>query len=137
MIHIGTAVCVNEEGKLLMVLQGKPEEEKRWSVPGGKCEIGETLPVCCAREVWEETGYKVEVMGHLRTKPGFYKEPYEVHYFDVKVLEGIACIQDPDGLIYAIAWKSVDELQALPLCFEEDRHFLLQHIMKVTEEEVT
>jgi hypothetical protein len=29
-IYIGTAVCVNEEGKLLMVLQGKPEEDRHF-----------------------------------------------------------------------------------------------------------
>ncbi|MNI15412.1 hypothetical protein D3C73_687090 [compost metagenome] len=29
------AICVNSDRQLLMVLQGKPEEEKRWSVPSG------------------------------------------------------------------------------------------------------
>lgn len=35
------AVCIME-GKLLMVLQGKPEEYKTWSVPSGQIEFGET-----------------------------------------------------------------------------------------------
>ena len=27
-----TGVCINSDGQVLMVLQGKPEEEKYWSV---------------------------------------------------------------------------------------------------------
>lgn len=49
-----TGICVNSDRQLLMVLQGKPEEEKRWSVPSGGKEKGETLEQCCIREVYEE-----------------------------------------------------------------------------------
>ena len=36
---IGSApVCVNERKEVLMVLQGKEGEEKRWSVPSGGLE---------------------------------------------------------------------------------------------------
>lgn len=45
------AVCVNEKNEVLMVLQGKEGEEKRWSVPSGGLEKGETLEECCIREV--------------------------------------------------------------------------------------
>ena len=64
-----SALCM-QEGRLLMVLQGKEEEEKRWSVPSGGLEIGETLSECCKREVWEEICYEVEVGKHLYTKWG-------------------------------------------------------------------
>lgn len=56
--RVGAAdVCLNAEGRLLMVLQGKPEEDKSWSVPSGGAENGETLEATCVREVCEETGY--------------------------------------------------------------------------------
>ncbi len=45
------AVCVNERNEVLMVLQGQKGEEKRWSVPSGGLEKGETLEECCIREV--------------------------------------------------------------------------------------
>ena len=38
-----SGVCVNEKGQLLMVLQGKPEEIKSWSVPSGGLEKDETF----------------------------------------------------------------------------------------------
>lgn len=31
-----SGVCINENPELLMVLQGKPEEEKMWTVPSGR-----------------------------------------------------------------------------------------------------
>lgn len=42
------AVCIRE-GKLLMVLQGKPEDDKTWSVPSGQIEFGECYEDCCKR----------------------------------------------------------------------------------------
>ncbi|RAP75638.1 DNA mismatch repair protein MutT [Paenibacillus montanisoli] len=120
------AVCINEENKLLMVLQGKPEEEKRWSVPSGGMEEGESLEQCCFRESWEETGYKVAVGKQIHVKSGeSYGIKYTVHYFACDVIGGEPAFQDPDGLIHDIAWKSADELRALPLSFPEDLPFLL------------
>lgn len=37
-------------------------------------------------------------------------------------------IQDPDNLIYDIAWKSLDELKTLDLGFPEDREFLIDYL---------
>ncbi len=65
------AVCVNERNEVLMVLQGK-RRRKRWSVPSGGLEKGETLEECCIREVWEETGYNVEVVNKIYEKRGYY-----------------------------------------------------------------
>lgn len=120
------AVCINDENKLLMVLQGKPEEEKRWSVPSGGIEKGETFEQCCSRETWEETGYKVAVGEQVHEKSGeSYGIAYTVRYFACDVIGGTPAIQDPDGLIHDVAWKSADDLRALSLCFPEDLPFLL------------
>jgi 8-oxo-dGTP pyrophosphatase MutT (NUDIX family) len=101
-----------------MVLQGKPEEEKRWSVPSGGRLPGESFEDCCRREVWEETGYVVEPREELFVKSGI------VHYFRAELVGGSRTFQDPDGLIYDIAWKTLAEVRKLALCFEEDREFL-------------
>lgn len=55
-------VCINESGQLLMVLQGKPEKKKMWSIPSGGKEQRETLEECCIREIKEKTGYTVEIL---------------------------------------------------------------------------
>ncbi|MBM7690850.1 ADP-ribose pyrophosphatase YjhB (NUDIX family) [Peribacillus deserti] len=119
-------VCVKEKGQVLMVLQGRPDEEKVWSVPSGGLEAGETFEECCIREVWEETGYRVEIVRPLYIKEGTaFGIEVEVHYFELKLIGGMSVIQDPDELIHDIDWKSADELRELDLSFPEDLENLL------------
>ncbi|PGK39368.1 DNA mismatch repair protein MutT [Bacillus anthracis] len=125
------AVCVNERNKVLMVLQGKEGEAKRWTIPSGGLEKGETLEECCIREVWEETGYNVEVVNKIYEKEDItYGVPVHVHYYFVKQIGGNMKIQDPDGLIHEIAWKGIDEMKELTLSFPEDYEILNKYIIK-------
>lgn len=122
---IGTAgVCVSNN-RILMVLQGTMDEPKRWSVPSGGLEVGETLEECCVREVKEETGYDAEIERFLYKKEG---EDREVHYFQLQIIGGKPTIQDPDELIYAVDWKSLEDLKELSLSFEEDRRWLIDFV---------
>ncbi|MFH5778682.1 NUDIX hydrolase [Heyndrickxia oleronia] len=130
---VGSAgVCVNAQGELLMVLQGKPEEEKKWSVPSGGQERGETLKECCKREVYEETGYEAEIIDKLFVKH-IELDGYniEVHYFSIRIVGGKAVIQDPDQLIHEIAWVAKDALKEIELAFPEDQDFLLHQMENV------
>lgn len=121
-------ICINQDGKLLMVLQGKPHEEKKWSVPAGGMESGETIEECCMREITEETGYIAEVGEkiYIKEQAGIEFDRVEVHYFLTTIVGGEMNIQDPDGLIHEIAWKSLDEIRELDLGFPEDRDFLIR-----------
>ncbi|MCJ8007713.1 NUDIX hydrolase [Lederbergia wuyishanensis] len=128
-----SGICINENNELLMVLQGKPEEEKTWSIPSGGKEHDETFEECCIREIEEETGYIVEIIDEVMIKKGNYEHlniSFEVHYFLVKVIGGKRIIQDPDNLIYDIAWKPLEEIQTLELSFPEDRSFLIDYMTK-------
>ena len=56
-----TAVRI-EDDQILLVQQRVTESlDRRWSLPGGTLECGETLEACVKREVREETGLEVEV----------------------------------------------------------------------------
>ncbi len=112
-----------------MVLQGKEDEKKTWSVPTGGKEDGETFASCCLREVWEETGYRAETIEELMVKQGEIEEipiQVKVHYYAVKIIGGAPTIHDPDQLIHEIAWKPRIELETLDLSFPEDREFFLR-----------
>lgn len=124
-------ICVNEQSELLMVLEGGTAEERKWSIPTGGLEADETFEECILREITEETGYAAEIVSKIHIKKGVYKElniAYEVHYFIVKIIGGDAKIQDPEGLIHDIAWKSAEQLSALLLSYPEDRISLLAHL---------
>jgi 8-oxo-dGTP diphosphatase len=129
MIWEGASCICLHEGKLLMVLQGTPEEEKRWSVPSGGLEQGETLEECCIREVWEETGYLVKIKEKLHIKEGISLGiQFKVQYFLAEIVSGSPNIQDPDGLIYDIRWVSFEELKLLNLSFPEDGELLMNYL---------
>jgi 8-oxo-dGTP diphosphatase len=51
----------NEENELLLIQRGRPPAEGRWTVPGGKVELGETLVEAAERELKEETGLSATV----------------------------------------------------------------------------
>lgn len=114
------AICLSDQNQMLMVLQGKPEEEKTWSVPSGGKLQDESYEECCIRETFEETGYKIQII-----EKGFVKNE-TVHYYFADVIGGVPQIQDPDDLIYDIAWKSAEEIKDLRLSFEEDRKILIE-----------
>jgi ADP-ribose pyrophosphatase YjhB (NUDIX family) len=128
-----SGVCINENGQLLMVLQGKPEEKKTWSIPSGGKEHDKTFEECCIREIEEETGYSGEIIEEIKVKRQTYEHlniTAEAHYFLVKIVGGKRNFQDPDNLIYDIAWKTLGEMENLELTFPEDRDFLINCITK-------
>lgn len=112
-------ICLNEDNELLMVLQGTKEEEKTWAVPSGGKEATENFETCCIREVYEETGFIVDIVREVLHKNN---DVVEVRYFETIVKGGQMMLHE---LIYEIAWKSKDELLDLTLTFPEDRQFLL------------
>jgi 8-oxo-dGTP diphosphatase len=48
-------------GRLLVIRRGTAPSAGSWSVPGGRCRVGESPAAACVREVAEETGLQVEV----------------------------------------------------------------------------
>lgn len=63
-------------GRLLLVRRGRPPSAGRWSVPGGRVELGESLAEATVRETAEETGLEAscgELLGCVeRVGPGYH-----------------------------------------------------------------
>ena len=131
-------ICVNEKKEVLMVLQAAPGEDKKWTVPSGTLEEGETLEECCIREFGEETGFIVKTVDQIHNKSGVISEhgiSYYVDYFLVEIISGEMTMQDPDEFIHEISWKSFEEIQYLDLAYPEDIH-IFEKVLKNQSDEL-
>lgn len=126
-------ICVNDKNEVLLVQQNMPEDgDKKWAVPAGGAESGESLRACCEREFFEETGLIVEAKEELTVKKGEYENSavsFEVHYFRVEVTGGEIIAEDPFGLILDVTWKPVGELADLNMAYPDDRA-LIESLLK-------
>ncbi len=61
------AVIWNAKGEVVLIRRGTPPRKGQWSIPGGRVEWGEPLLHAIVREVREETGLEVEILGHVET----------------------------------------------------------------------
>jgi 8-oxo-dGTP diphosphatase len=57
------AVIWNDRREIVLIRRGHPPREQEWSIPGGKIEWGETVEAALKREVREETGLTIEILG--------------------------------------------------------------------------
>ena len=58
---VAAASIIEREGKVLMVRRAIQPGYGLWSIPGGYVDRGEVVEEAAVREVWEETGLKVEI----------------------------------------------------------------------------
>jgi 8-oxo-dGTP pyrophosphatase MutT (NUDIX family) len=96
-----TALIRDGEGRLLMVLHA---DRRTWVLPGGCVDPGETPADALVREVWEETGLRVEVVAlrgvfsgpdfHVRYANGD-EAIYVMALFECRVTGGVP---RPDGV---------------------------------------
>ncbi|GGM10235.1 NUDIX hydrolase [Micromonospora yangpuensis] len=69
------AAVRNQRGELLMIHR---TDNNLWALPGGGHDIGESISGTVVREVREETGIEVEVIGLV----GIYTNPHHVMAYD-------------------------------------------------------
>jgi ADP-ribose pyrophosphatase YjhB (NUDIX family) len=61
--RVGVGAVVLHHGRVLLVRRGAPPLAGKWSVPGGLLELGETTVEAARREVAEECGLDVQIIG--------------------------------------------------------------------------
>lgn len=61
--RVGVGAVILKEDRVLLVKRGSPPSQGKWSIPGGLVQLGETTEAAAIREVEEECGLKVRVLG--------------------------------------------------------------------------
>jgi mutator protein MutT len=59
-IRVRPTIVLIEDNRLLVIKQ-RVTDTRKWSLPGGKLEPGETIEQCLIREMKEETGLEIKV----------------------------------------------------------------------------
>lgn len=108
------AIVRDRDGRLLLVLRGRPPGAGRWSVPGGRVEPGEDDAAAVARETLEETGLRVRAGALVGTveRDGPGGVVYEIHDYAATVLGGTPRAGDDAA---DVRWAAPAELRDLPL----------------------
>jgi ADP-ribose pyrophosphatase YjhB (NUDIX family) len=73
LVGVGAVVFKGEE--VLLVRRGQEPARDAWSLPGGVVEVGETLKAALKRELAEETGLAVNLLGITAVLDRIYHDP--------------------------------------------------------------
>ena len=83
---VGVAVVIYRDGLVLMAKRGKEPSKGKWSIPGGKLELGETIYEGVRREVREECSVEIEVGDVIDAYDIIYRDDdgtVKYHFVDV------------------------------------------------------
>jgi 8-oxo-dGTP diphosphatase len=125
-IVVGVAAVIwNSRGDVLLIRRAKEPRKGQWSLPGGKLEFGETLLEGVLREVREETGLEVEILGLVDVAEtirdasvGAADDHFVLIDYGARVISGTA---EAASDAAEARWFPLDELDALPLWSEMRR----------------
>ncbi|MGV8171482.1 MAG: nucleotide triphosphate diphosphatase NUDT15 [Candidatus Woesearchaeota archaeon] len=118
--HVGVAVIVVKDGKILLGKRIGAHSSGTWNFPGGKLDFGEEIFDCAKREVLEESGLKIK---NLRLGPytNDYFKSEDLHYITLFVIadyaSGTATIMEPDKCLgwRWIGWDKIPSPMFLPI----------------------
>jgi ADP-ribose pyrophosphatase YjhB (NUDIX family) len=84
MSESGSPIKVRPSGVLLqgdrvLLIKQSVTAKRKWSLPGGRLEKGETIEHCLVRELKEETGIDVGVLNLLYVTDRFSRTDHVVH----------------------------------------------------------
>jgi 8-oxo-dGTP diphosphatase len=105
-----TAAVVERDGTLLVTRRHAGVHlEGYWEFPGGKCDAGETLAACLARELREELDVDARIGHEVFTTTHAYPERFvELHFFRCQLLG-----EPRPQLGQEMRWVRREELQSL------------------------
>lgn len=128
------AVILNKKGQILL---HKREDNNRWTLPGGKMKVGESISDCCKREIEEELDIRVEIkkVVGIYTTPdyvfdfgkGRVFQPFVVAFLCSSASNKFAINEESEDA----GWFSLDEISKLKVVPNTKR--IVNHSLKKTD----
>lgn len=110
---------VIRDGRALLIKRGSPPLQGQWSIPGGTLELGESLQEGVRRELLEETGIEVKVLGLIEVFDRIFRDTagkIQYHFVIVDYLcEAVSGEASPASDVTQTAWVTQEDLQAYNL----------------------
>ncbi len=103
------SVVVRQDGRYLLIQEGRQDIRGKWNFPGGRVDPGETLEQAAVREAKEESGFTVALGKELISLPPD-SEGHELHAFEATITGG--ALELEDGLLGA-GWFTYSEIRSM------------------------
>jgi 8-oxo-dGTP diphosphatase len=123
---VGIGVVVLASNKVLMIRRANPPRQGQWSLPGGAQALGETVSDAARREVLEETGLDVEILGLVDVVDSIRSDNLgnvQYHYTLIDFVAIATCSDIPIAGSDAseVAWMTLEKISGLELWSETNR----------------
>ena len=109
---LGVAACLVEKNKILLVKEGKGPQNGLWGLPKGSVDEGELPQLAIKRELREECGIDVEVLGLVGLRECLIKEtPAIFMAYLVNSINPVIEIDNDEITDYG--WFEIEDFQSL------------------------
>ena len=121
--NIVCATVIVRDNKILMVQEAKKKAYKKWWIPGGKLDEGETVFDAAVRETKEETGYDVSIKNILCIINPSNDRPLII-VFRADIISGDIAVNHEE--ILDVKWIPTNEVAQLDLRVPKAMREILQ-----------
>ena len=109
---LGVAACLVEKDKILLVREGKGPQKGLWGLPKGSVDEGELPQLAVKRELIEECGIDVEIIGLVGLRECLIKETPAI-FMAYLVNSKNSVIKIDNDEITDYGWFGVKDFQTL------------------------
>ena len=122
---VGVGAVILRPGQVLLIRRGKPPLEGTWTLPGGHQDFGEAVIDAVHREVAEETGVAIRILGLVDVIDLIGREADDRVAWHYTVVDMAAAWDGGEPCCGSdaadVGWFDIDDLAELGLTAETER----------------